>query len=78
MTVLLVYLSTLPPQLLPNVAPLYLGPETVLPLASILAAAIGVILMFWRTVLGFARQGINTVLRRETNAETIPPHDDAP
>lgn len=77
MTVLLVYLSALPPQLLSNVAPMYLGPETVLPLASVLAAAIGVILMFWRTVIGFVRQGVNTVLRRDANAETISPQDDA-
>jgi hypothetical protein len=29
----------------------YVGPETILPVASCLAAAIGVLLMFWRFVI---------------------------
>jgi hypothetical protein len=39
---------------------LYFGPETVLPLASFIAAAAGVILMFWRNILAMIRK----VLRR--------------
>ena len=31
--------------------PLYLGPETIMPIASILAAILGVLLMFWRLVV---------------------------
>ena len=30
---------------------LYLGPDTVMPLASILAAIIGIVLVFWRRLL---------------------------
>jgi hypothetical protein len=43
---------------------LYFGPETVLPLASFLAGAIGVILMFWRYILGFIRRSFRTLFRR--------------
>ena len=43
---------------------LYFGPETILPLASIIAAMIGVILMFWRVILAAIRKGIRIVLRR--------------
>jgi len=32
---------------------LYLGPETIMPLASILAALLGVILIFWRFIKKF-------------------------
>ncbi len=35
---------------------LYLGPETILPVASILASIIGVILMFWRLIFGSIRR----------------------
>jgi hypothetical protein len=34
----------------------YFGPETMMPLASIFAAAGGVILMFWRNIVGFGRK----------------------
>jgi len=30
---------------------LYLGPETILPLASILAAVVGVLLIFWQYIV---------------------------
>lgn len=39
----------------PPVAP-YLGPDTMLPLASILAAGLGVVLMFGRRVIGGLRR----------------------
>ena len=35
---------------------LYIGPETILPLTSILAAVFGVILMFWRWIVGTVRR----------------------
>ena len=31
---------------------LYLGPETLMPVASALAAIVGVVLLFWRAVVG--------------------------
>ena len=35
--------------------PEYLGPETLMPLASILAAIAGFFLMFWRLILKFVK-----------------------
>jgi hypothetical protein len=31
--------------------PLYLGPETIMPLASVLGAIVGFLLIFWRSIL---------------------------
>jgi hypothetical protein len=48
---------------------LYLGPNTVLPLASILAAVIGLLLIAPRYFIGLIRKGVKRVmqvLRRET------------
>jgi hypothetical protein len=42
-------------QLLPIVI-LYIGPETMLPLTSALAAIVGVLLIFWQRALGLARK----------------------
>lgn len=42
---------------------LYLGPETIMPLASVLAAIGGAILMFWRRVV----RGVRAVLRFVTS-----------
>ena len=35
---------------------LYLGPETIMPLASVLAAILGFILLFWRSIAGFFKK----------------------
>ena len=32
---------------------MYIGPETLMPLASILAAITGVLMLFWRRTVGF-------------------------
>jgi len=42
-------------QLLPFVL-LYIGPETMLPLASALAAVGGVLLLFWQRLVGLIRK----------------------
>lgn len=42
---------------------MYIGPETIMPIASVLAAIGGVILMFWRKVTGLTR----LVVQRITN-----------
>lgn len=39
----------------------YLGPETTLPLLSFIAAVIGVILIFWKQVVGLARRAFRFV-----------------
>jgi hypothetical protein len=43
---------------------MYVGPETVLPVASTLAAVIGVILVFWRRVVGAARLAVRALAQR--------------
>lgn len=37
---------------------MYVGPDVLLPLASALAAILGVILMFWRKAVGFVRSAV--------------------
>ena len=42
---------------------MYIGPETLMPLASALAAVVGVILMFWRRTMAIVRTGVSKVYR---------------
>ena len=35
---------------------LYVGPEQIMPLTSLLGAAIGIVLMFWNRVVGLTRR----------------------
>jgi len=42
---------------------MYIGPETIMPLASALAAVGGVLLMFWRKVAGLTRMTFQWVSR---------------
>jgi hypothetical protein len=42
---------------------MYIGPETLLPLASAAAAVGGFFLMFWKRVKGFFRSGFRMVSR---------------
>jgi hypothetical protein len=44
---------------------LYIGPETMLPLVSALAAIGGVLLMFWQRFVSIVRRLWRVVLRRE-------------
>jgi hypothetical protein len=52
---------------------LYLGPQTVLPLASIFAALIGVLLMFWRHIFGFLKRVFKFIRRKLIRGSTIKP-----
>ncbi|HEX6309673.1 MAG TPA: hypothetical protein VFZ69_15970 [Longimicrobiales bacterium] len=45
---------------------MYIGPEVIMPLASALAAVTGVLLMFWRRLVGFARVTAQAVGRTFT------------
>ena len=45
---------------------LYFGPETTLPLASAVAAAIGVLLIFWRYLVGLGRKVFRLLFRNKT------------
>ena len=61
-------LASFPPILL------YLGPETMMPLGSFLAASIGILLVFWRHVVTLVSSSFNRVFHRkrslaETNSE---------
>lgn len=49
---------------------LYLGPETTLPLASALAAIIGVLLIFWRRALVVASKIFRAVKSRASSLFT--------
>lgn len=43
---------------------LYFGPETLMPVASALAAAVGAILLFWRRGVALGRRLVARVFRR--------------
>lgn len=51
-------------QLLPIIM-LYIGPETMLPLASALAAIGGLLLMFWHRFVGLLRKFWRLIVRKE-------------
>lgn len=51
---------------------LYFGPETYLPLASILAGAAGLILTFWRRFVGFLRGIGSRIFRRRRGPRNVP------
>jgi hypothetical protein len=53
----------------------YLGPDTMLPLASILAALVGVLLMFGRRAAGLVRRAIRP-RRPPTDAEEVADESD--
>jgi len=48
---------------------LYFGPETLMPLASALAAAVGAILMFWRRGLALIRRIGARIFRRSARSD---------
>ncbi len=49
----------------------YVGPETTLPLASVLAAIVGFMLFCWRYTVGLAIRGIRSLLGQP--ASEMPP-----
>jgi hypothetical protein len=46
---------------------LYIGPETMLPLASALAAIGGVLLIFWHRLVGFIRKIWRVIARKQVD-----------
>jgi hypothetical protein len=42
---------------------MYVGPEMLMPLASVLAGITGVLLFFWRRIVGFVRTGLDFTVR---------------
>ena len=51
----------------------YLGPETLMPIASVLAAVAGFFLMFWRVILKFAKK---TYRKMRGLPDELPPDPD--
>jgi hypothetical protein len=43
---------------------LYVGPDQILPLASFLSAFVGVLLIFWRYVVGLVKRAWHTLVKR--------------
>jgi hypothetical protein len=50
----------------------YIGPETMMPVASVIAAAAGVFLMFGRSVMGFGRSLVRRVWPGSAKKSTKP------
>jgi hypothetical protein len=50
----------------PSMVLLYLGPETIMPVGSFLAAALGVFLIFWRQTVAIARNSFKRVFVRKS------------
>ena len=44
---------------------LYIGPDLLLPFTSAIAAAVGVVLMFWHRLTGWVRSVWRTLFRRK-------------
>ena len=44
---------------------LYIGPDLLLPFTSAIAAAVGVVLMFWHRLTGWVRSLWRTIFRRK-------------
>jgi|GEM_PF-6688535 ABC-type amino acid transport system permease subunit len=65
-----------PPTLVHLATVAYLGPDSVLPLASVLAAVIGVFLMFGRYILGAFRSGFHALRRKDSTIDASPPRPD--
>lgn len=55
---------------------LYIGPETILPLASFFAALVGILLMFWRWLVGIFRRFLRLCSRTTARILGREWHDD--
>src|SRR5580700_32399 len=53
---------------LPRVFLAYFGPETTLPLASVLGAVVGVLLIFWNFLTGLVAKCFRRVFKKAENA----------
>ena len=52
---------------------LYVGPDQIMPITSVLSAIVGVLLMFWVRIVGFVARTWTAMTRRSR-----PPHDGDP
>jgi hypothetical protein len=49
----------------------YIGPETMLPLASFVAAIVGALLVCWRCVLAVISRTVNRILGRKKPSDSL-------
>jgi hypothetical protein len=49
---------------------MYIGPDTILPFASAVAAVTGFVLMFWRRFVGLVRGTFSAVRRRISRTDS--------
>lgn len=49
---------------------MYIGPETIMPIASALAAIGGILMMFWNRTTAFMRSGVRFIRGRFTRRDT--------
>jgi hypothetical protein len=56
----------------------YIGPETMMPVASVLAGVVGVFMMFGRSVVGFGRGLVRRVPKPKTAEKPEPDSLDEP
>ena len=52
---------------------LYLGPDTIMPIASAIAAIIGILLIFWRAIFTRAKKLFRVVISRITGKPIVEP-----
>ena len=55
---------------------LYIGPDQIMPLASVLSAIVGVALMFWRRIMAFVGMCLGVFRRRPPASQGEPPVED--
>jgi hypothetical protein len=48
---------------------LYIGPDQIMPLTSVLSAIVGVVLMFWNRIVALVGRGWVMLTRRESSSE---------
>jgi hypothetical protein len=50
----------------------YIGPETILPVTSALAAALGILLMFWQYVIGLVKKPFQLLFGKKPQPPASP------
>jgi undecaprenyl pyrophosphate phosphatase UppP len=54
----------------------YVGPDQIMPLASVLGAIVGVAVMFWHKLVGLVRKILGIFTRRGQSTRSDPPIED--
>jgi undecaprenyl pyrophosphate phosphatase UppP len=54
----------------------YVGPDQIMPLASVLGAIVGVAVMFWHKLVGLVRKVLGLFTRRGQSTRSDPPIED--